>query len=77
MYTQHDMRPQHQSRRQQARQAAENPESAQTTNRQPRWQEVTSQQAWAAEEAKRLPHLVWDVDRLDELHVTAFSSTPD
>jgi hypothetical protein len=37
---------------------------------------VTSQQAWATEEAKGLPHLAWDVDRLDELHVSAFSSTP-
>ena len=55
----------------------ENPESAQMTNRQTRWQDVTSQQAWAEEEAKRMPHLGLNMDRLDELRVPAISSTPN
>ena len=76
-YRERDTQQVHTSRRQQRRQAMENPESAQTTNRQPRWQEVTSQQAWAEEEAKRMPHLVWNMDRLDELRVPAFSSAPN
>ena len=49
------------------------PEEPRQPNHQPQWQEATSNQAWAEEEAKRQPHLAWDMDRLDGMTVPAFS----